>query len=231
MSDHGATFTILFEDDALIVVDKPPGLLSFPRTQGKERNLADLVRSALKQRNQACFPVHRLDRDTSGVILFAKTERAKEGLESAFRGGSVAKTYLAIVNGIPHPKNGTVRSFIVDRGDTAFSSKKPVPGGKTAITHYRTLELLRGGALIEAHPETGRFNQIRLHCVDMRCPIAGERKYSVASRHVLKAKRVMLHAHKLELPHPIESARALAFESPLPSDFETLLRDSSRDDR
>ncbi len=213
---------ILSEDDDLLAVDKPAGVLSFPPTGRSERNLTDIARAHASRRGASCFAVHRLDRDTSGVLVFAKTEAAKAALDRAFRDGGVKKTYLAIVNGVPRPPLGRVKTYIADKGDRAISSRTPLRDGKTAITNYRTLERFANAALIEARPETGRFNQIRLHCVDIGCPIVGERKYAVASRLPMRGKRMMLHASRLEFKHP-RDGRALVIEAPLPADFEALL--------
>lgn len=214
---------ILFEDRHLLAVDKPAGILSVPPTTGGERNLSDQLRRALERRGERCFAVHRLDRDTSGVLLFAKTEAAKAALETAFKGRTIHKRYLAVVNHAPRSPRGTLRSFIADLGDVARSSKtRGDRAGREAVTEWRVLERFADAALIEALPRTGRFNQIRLHLVDLGCPIAGERKYAVASRLPLKARRVMLHAESLALAHPLDGS-PLALVAPLPRDFEALL--------
>jgi len=212
---------ILHDDAEMLAVAKPAGLLSYPPTKGRERNLVDVVRAHNATRGEACHPVHRIDRDTSGVILFAKTAAAKDALDRAFRDGAIEKTYLAIVSDQPRGPLGTVKTFIADLGDRARSSRTPIPNGKTAITDWRVRERYARGALIEAKPRTGRFNQIRLHCVDLGCPIAGERKYAVASRMRVKAKRVMLHASRLVVPHPTTGAK-LEITAPPPQDFEEL---------
>jgi 23S rRNA pseudouridine1911/1915/1917 synthase len=213
---------ILFEDATLLAVDKPAGVLSFPSSHGNEKNLADAARAHCARRKEKSFPVHRIDRDTSGVLIFAKTETAKNALEQAFREGAIEKTYLAIVNGAPRGLLGTVKTYIADLGDKARSSRTPIPGGKTALTDWRVRERFVRGALLEAKPRTGRFNQIRLHCVDLGCPIAGERKYSSANRQPLRAKRVMLHAARLIVVHPTTNVR-LEIDSPVPADFTALL--------
>lgn len=213
---------ILFEDAHVLAVDKPPGILSFPPSRGNERNLADLARAHAKRQGEECHPVHRIDRDTSGVLLFAKTPAAKSALERAFKEGSIEKTYLAIVNRGPRGALGTVKTYIADLGDRARSSRTPIRDGKTAITDWRVRERFTLGALLEARPRTGRFNQIRLHCVDLGCAIAGERKYAIASRLPIRAKRVMLHAWKLKFEHPATGA-ATTLESPPPNDFDELL--------
>jgi 23S rRNA pseudouridine1911/1915/1917 synthase len=215
-------FAVVHADDDLLVVAKPPGLLSYPPTGRRERNLKDLLEDRERRASRHCFAVHRLDRDTSGLMIFARTEMAKNALERAFRDGLVEKTYLAIVNGGPRGSSGTKKSFITDHGATATSSQRPDRGGKTAITEWRILERFANAALLEAMPRTGRFNQIRLHCVDLGCPIVGERKYAIAKRLPLRGKRVMLHAWRLAFEHP-RSGERVEFVADPPRDFESLL--------
>ena len=217
-----SSLSVLFEDEHLLAVDKPAGILSFPPTRGNERNLADLARTHAKRQGQECHPVHRIDRDTSGVLVFAKSAAAKTALERAFKDGAIEKTYLAIVNRGPRGALGAVKTYIADLGDRARSSRTPIRDGKSAITDWRVRERFEDAALIEAKPRTGRFNQIRLHCVDLGCPIAGERKYAIASRLPLRAKRVMLHAWKLELDHPT-TRESIILEAPTPTDFDAML--------
>lgn len=213
---------ILFEDADLLVVAKPAGLLSVPPSGGGRPNLLDRLRRQAAARGAQIFAVHRLDRDTSGVLVFARTEQARAALEEAFRTRAVEKRYLALVQGRPPRAGGTVRSFIEDRGMAARSHPRPRPGAKEAVTRYRVLETFADAALVEALPDTGRFNQIRLHMVDLGCPIAGDRKYAVAARYRLKAPRVLLHAAGLAFPHP-RHGRRVSCAAPLPADFERIL--------
>lgn len=213
---------MLFEDAHVIAIDKPAGILSVAPSRGSERNLADGVRRRQRARGADAFPVHRLDRDTSGVLLFAKTPAARAALEQAFRERTIGKRYLALVHGGPREDRGVVRSFIADLGDVARSSRTPIPGGRPAVTRYVVLRRLAGAALLQAEPETGRFNQIRLHCADLGCPLVGERKYAVASRYRLRAKRPLLHAAELTFPHPATGA-ATTVAAPLPDDFQAVL--------
>lgn len=213
---------ILFEDEHMVAVNKPAGLLSVALPQRSDANLADLVARRARTRGEHAHAVHRLDRETSGVVVFAKSDAAKAALDDAFRGRAVHKHYLALVHGRPRPAEGTIRSFIRDQGAHATSSRAPMPGGKSAITHYRVLEQFAEAALVACEPETGRFNQIRLHFVDRGHPLVGERKYAVASRFPLRFKRFVLHARRLELPHPITRA-PLVIDAPLPHDVDELL--------
>ncbi|MFH0945525.1 MAG: RluA family pseudouridine synthase [Planctomycetota bacterium] len=215
-------YTVLFQDQHLLAIDKPAGILSVPPSSGGAPNIADLLRRRARSRGGNAWPVHRLDRDTSGVLLFARSEQARDFLERAFRERTVVKKYLALVHGRPAKESGTTRSFIVDRGKSARSSKTPVRGGREALTEYRILERFEKATLVEARPKTGRFNQIRLHMLDLGCPIVGDRKYSPASRHPVMSDRLLLHAAGLSVAHPI-SGKLLVLEAPLPADFEEVL--------
>ncbi len=221
MSEREKPFVVLFEDAHVVAVDKPAGLLAVPMTSGGGKNVADLVRRAYGGATPV-VPVHRIDRDTSGVMLFARTPQAEERLLAAFRERAVEKRYRLLSNHVPNPKKGTRQSFIVDRGNTATSSPRPVAGGRTAITQYEVLEEFRDAAHVEAMPLTGRFNQIRLHFADLHCPLIGERKYAVASRCPFRWSRPLLHAHALTFPHPA-SGKRVTVTSPLPADFEEFL--------
>lgn len=215
-------YEILFEDAALVAVDKPAGVLSVPPSHGAARNVADRLRRRALAAGEQAYPVHRLDRDTSGVLLFAKTAAARDALMLAFKDRRVKKRYRMIVHGRPRQPSGTITTYITDDGATARSSRRPSPRGKTARTVYRVLETFPAASLVEADPETGRFNQIRLHMVDLDCPIVGERKYAVASRYPTKHRRVLLHAARLEFPHPV-GGRTVVVDAPEPADFRDVL--------
>ena len=221
---------VIAEDEHLIAVDKPPGLLTVPAPGRSVATLADQVRRMLLARGEECRPVHRLDRDTSGVVVFAKSRAAEEGLIDLFRARQVQKTYLALVGGRMRPSRGTIRSYIVDRGKTARSSRRPIAGGKEAITDYRVVETFEHATLVEARPRTGRFNQIRLHMVDVGCPIVGERKYATASRQRTKFRRPLLHAAEIAFRHPV-SKKNFRAAATLPADFDEVLRELRGDDR
>lgn len=226
-----APYPILLEDRHLLVIAKPAGVLTVPPSGPSSKpSVADRMRRWARARDGEAFPVHRLDRETSGALVLARTPAAKAALERAFRERTVEKTYLALAHGRLRPPKGTIRSWIEDRGKTAASLPRPNRRAKLAITRYRVLESFAQAFLVEARPETGRFNQIRLHLADRGAPIVGERKYAVASRYPLRAKRVLLHAAGLAFPHPSDGRR-VEIECPLPEDFEetlSLLRSAPR---
>ncbi len=226
MTARSRPFDVVFEDEHVLVVNKRAGLLSVAPTRGAEKNLADLVRRSCANAAPAgappVVPVHRIDRDTSGVIVFARTPAAEERLLASFRERAVKKRYLLLCNHVPRPREGTRQSFIVDRGDTAVSSPRPAAGGRAAITRWRVIEAFRDAAFVEAEPLTGRFNQIRLHFVDLHCPLIGERKYAVASRCPFRHSRPLLHAASLTFPHPA-TGKSIEVSAPPPADFEAFL--------
>ncbi len=215
-------YEVLYEDTFVVAVNKPPGVLSVPPSQGGARNVADRIRRRGLARGEQAFPVHRLDRDTSGILLFAKTIAARDALVLAFRDRTVKKRYRLIVHGRPRRSSGTMTTYVTDDGAKARSSPRPSARGKAAKTHYRVLETFAATSLVEANPETGRFNQIRLHMVDLECPIVGERKYAIASRYPTKHRRVLLHAARLEFPHPV-GGRSVVVEASDPDDFRDML--------
>ncbi len=213
---------VLFADEHVLAVDKPAGLLSVPPAGGGEKNVADRLRRQAQAKGEEVFAVHRLDRDTSGVLLFARGATAREALERAFRERAVHKLYLALVNGLPRPPSGTIRTYITEAGGVARSSRTPSRAGKLAITRYRVVERFAQAALVEAVPETGRFNQIRVHLAGIGCPLVGERKYAIASRLQLRHGRPLLHAAALTFPHPA-SGQLVTVRAEPPADFAQVL--------
>jgi 23S rRNA pseudouridine1911/1915/1917 synthase len=230
-------FGVLHEDDSIVVVDKPPGLVVHP---GHGRRHGTLVHGLLG-RGVPLAPaggrdrpgiVHRLDRDTSGVLVVAKTDDAHRALSRAFAHRAVGKTYVALVWGHPRPGAGRIEARIGrSRSDPTRMS---VHSGKTrhALTTYRTLEAPAGFALLEVGIETGRTHQIRVHLQSIHHPVVGDTRYggdaSASIRDPQKRKalrafgRLALHAWRLELDHPATGER-VRYESPLPRDFADLL--------
>jgi RluA family pseudouridine synthase len=206
---------LVHEDGDLLVVDKPPGLLSVrtPGTTG--RVLPDVLAAA---GHSGLLPVHRLDRDVSGLVVLAKHEGARAALENLFRGRAVAKTYWALVRGRLRPEQGSFEDPIRDEGARARVDSR----GKSALTRWRVLAHHRATSTVEIELVTGRYNQIRLHFAHHDQALVGERKYARGKDDVLRAKRVALHAWKLAFPHPLSGER-VAVEAPLPDDLRALL--------
>jgi 23S rRNA pseudouridine1911/1915/1917 synthase len=218
---------ILFEDAVLIVLNKPAGMLSVPLERRPEARSAyalieDHLRPAGKRRPLA---VHRIDRDTSGLVIFAKTSRAQEALKAQFRRREPERVYQAVVYGRPQPREGTWRDRL--RWDRKALVQKEVrasdPRGIEAVSHYRMLEAFAGASLVEVRLNTGRRNQIRIQAAVRGHPLVGERRYTSdsAPRRPIAFPRQALHSYRLAFEHP--DGRALTFEAPLPPDFAGLL--------
>jgi RluA family pseudouridine synthase len=227
---------ILFEDQDLIVVDKPPGLPAQPTVDQTRDNLFSAVRRFLSQRDRIVKPYlgvhHRLDRDTSGAVLFTKSERANAGTAEVFSTRLVRKIYQALT--ICRPKSGsasklerqwTIRNFL---GNISSKSKRARYGavdsnGASAETSFRLIAEYPHGLWIEAIPRTGRTHQIRVHLSECGLPILGDDLYGAAgSMEGALAPRLMLHAAELIFPHPV-TKRELSLKCPLPEDFRECL--------
>ena len=188
----------LFEDEHLIAIDKPSGLLSVPTDRvgaSEERTALSLVRDALSRpgRPVKLWPVHRIDRGTSGVLLLARSREACEEVRADW--ADAKKTYLAIVEGRPNPAEGTIdQPLFEDRALNVHVGKKP--GSKHAVTHYKTLSTHNDRSLLEIQLETGRRHQIRVHLAWLGHPLLGDERYGQT------AGRLALHATRLQLEHP-----------------------------
>ena len=211
------TYRVLHRDETLLVVDKAPGVLTVGHPGSRERCLLD----DLRRDGHKVAPVHRLDQETSGVLLLSLDPAHRAALEQAFRRHEVRKDYLALVEGVPPERRATIDVPILDEGKTARVDR----AGRRAVTRYEVLEALGGrAALVRASPESGRHNQIRVHLAHLGHPLLGDRKYGRRGRTppAPRAPRVMLHAERLALLHPA-THQPLEIEAPLPDDFTALL--------
>jgi 23S rRNA pseudouridine1911/1915/1917 synthase len=210
---------LLYADADLAAVDKPPGVPAQPTLTGDRGTLPELAAALL---GGPVILVHRLDRETSGVTVLARTRSAAAALAEAFRTGAPTKTYRALCARAPDPPEGRVNEPL--GRDPRHPGRRCVRAdGEPAATRYRTLAVGPGGqALVEARPETGRTHQIRAHLAHLGAPLLGDPRYG-GPRRVGEAgvPRVMLHALRLEIDHPATGAR-LAFEAPVPEDFAAL---------
>lgn len=213
---------ILFEDDELIAADKPAGLLSVASDNEKEKTAYRLLTDYVRYDNpkSRVYVVHRLDRDTSGVLIAAKNENLKLALQENWNKLVKKRGYTAIVEGTPLKKNGTVRSWIKETKTHLMYSSGRTGGGLEAITHYETVSESKGYTLLKITIETGRKNQIRVHMNDLGFPVAGDKKYGAKTDPI---KRLCLHADTLEISHP-ETGRLMVFKSGLPKSFLTFFR-------
>ena len=223
-------YPVLFQDDQVLVVDKPPGVLSVPAPGADEEKsvLADLLealRPRVQDRRTFVGRVHRLDRDTSGALAFALTPEARAGLITLFRDHKIERRYLALVEGEPPQDEGRIEAPIADsyesgrrrlaRGDEAQSP---------AFTRYKVRERLAGAALLEVEILTGRQHQIRLHLAHVGLPVVGDRVYGPrgAKAPLVEARRQMLHAETLGFVHPL-TGKTVRVTSPLPEDMRRAL--------
>jgi 23S rRNA pseudouridine1911/1915/1917 synthase len=215
-----SSLTLLHEDDDVIVVIKENGLLTVPTEREQESTAQALLNDYLRQKGGGFIHVvHRLDRETSGVIVFAKNFKTREKLKEKFAEHDIDRIYVAVVEGIMEPAAGTIESNLLERPNLRMESvKRHHPDAKLAVTHYKTLEVSGPYSLLEVTLETGRKNQIRAHLSEAGHPVIGDAFYG--SR-VNPLKRLGLHAEVLGFTHPSTGQR-LRFTAPVPRSFRTL---------
>ena len=225
---------ILFEDDHLLVVDKPAGLVVHPAAGNRDGTLVNALlhhcAGRLSGIGGVARPgiVHRIDKDTSGLLVVAKTDTAHEGLARQFAAHSIGRRYLAIVRGVPTSTGGTIDAPLAR---SSQNRKKiaivPEGRGKRAVTHWKLLKALKQSALVECRLETGRTHQVRVHMASIGHSLLGDPVYGSGKsghRELLNAldfRRQALHAEGLEFTHPVTKVR-LSFESALPTDMQEL---------
>ena len=208
---------IVYEDKFIIVVNKPTHLLTISTDNEKEKTLFHKVINYEKQKNKSnkIFIVHRLDKDTSGLIVFAKSEKVKKLLQDNWDKMARIRGYIAVVEGKVEKREETIKNWIKERKDfTSYTSDKP-NDGKLAITKYKLLNISKSYSLLKIEILTGRKNQIRVHMNDIGHPIIGDKKYGAKTNPL---KRLGLHANILELEHPI-THQLLYLESKVPKEF------------
>ncbi len=212
---------IIYEDAYLLVIEKKQGLLSVNSEQQKEQSaytiLNEYVRQAGKQHR--IYIIHRLDRDTSGIMMYAKDEKTQRTLRDNWNKLVTDRRYVALVTGEMEQDRGSVHSWLTDH-KYYVSSSPTDDGGKEAITHYQTIKRANGYSLVELVIETGRKNQIRVHMQDLGHPVVGDGRYGLRESNPLN--RLALHAFKLSFLHPV-TGEELRFETPYPPEFKRLL--------
>jgi 23S rRNA pseudouridine1911/1915/1917 synthase len=211
---------IVHLDDAIVVIDKPAGLLSMGSEREKERTahrmLNERLKTLRKSAMQQAFIVHRLDRETSGLMIFERNESVQRALQRSWK--SVTKKYLAFVEGTPSPAQGTLKDHLMETGSLIV--RRVAKGGELAITHYRMLKKCGDKSLLELTLESGRKHQIRVQLGALGHPIVGDRKYGAQSD---PARRLALHSCELKFRHPISGA-SMEFRSALPGHLNALSR-------
>lgn len=214
---------VMHEDAQIIVFDKPSGL-AVQGGSGVTQSLERLLGAFAKSNGKTPRLVHRLDRDTSGVIVAARTKPAAAFLSEAFAGRNVAKSYLAVVcGGAPEPPEGEINLALKKVNRRGLDIMEIDVAGQGALTRYRTRTATAQAALVALEPQTGRMHQLRAHLAAIGRPIAGDGKYGgLYQLGAVEISRLMLHAAALDIPHPGGGRRT--FESPLPADFAEPLR-------
>ncbi|MBE0597869.1 MAG: RluA family pseudouridine synthase [Desulfuromonadales bacterium] len=220
---------ILYEDRDLLVVDKPSGLLTMGTERDKTRTAyalaTDYVRKGNPKSRHRLFIVHRLDRDTSGVLLLAKTEAAKTALQGGW--DSTQKSYLAIVHGHLASREGTISSYLAENSAHNVYSTPDPQQGKLSHTAYKVLQESKEFSLLEITLLTGRKNQIRVHFSELGHPLVGDRKYGGEKD---SSPRLALHARSISFRHPFDG-RAISFEAEVPDHFPRLMGKKGRLER
>lgn len=225
-------FQLVYEDDSLIIVDKAAYVLTVPTDHHETNTLVDAVSRYLvhqKRRPQA-HVVHRLDRGTSGLLVFGKSRQMAEKIQDQFRQRKPDREYFALVAGIVDPPKGTFASELATNERlTRYSTKWSDEDSEHAITHYVTDRVIRGATLVRVRLETGRRNQIRVHFSEAGYPVLGDERYKPEqSQHpAWNTSRLALHAAVLGFNHPV-TQRPLRFESPLPEEFVRFLDERKR---
>jgi 23S rRNA pseudouridine1911/1915/1917 synthase len=210
---------IAFEDDSLVIIEKPAGLLTVATESEKTDTAFVRLRDTLAARKAGRpFVVHRLDRDTSGLLLFAKRADVRDRLQANW--DAVTKTYLAVVEGTPTPPEGVIENFLTEGRDLRVrASRHAGTDAKRAVSRYRVVRTHGDYSLVEITLETGRKHQIRVHMAGLGCPVAGDAVYGARSD---PARRLCLHAWRLAFDHPIRGDR-VERESPLPELLQKLI--------
>jgi 23S rRNA pseudouridine1911/1915/1917 synthase len=211
---------LVYEDAYLLVVEKKEGLLSVSTERQKERTAQHILQDYVKRthRNNRVFVVHRLDRETSGLMMYAKDELTQRTLRDNWHDIVVDRRYVTVVEGEMEKDTDTVHSWLTDR--TFYVSSSPTDdGGKEAITHYKTIKRANGYSMVELQLETGRKNQIRVHMSELGHPVIGDVRYG---SEIDPLGRMALHAFKLCFYHPV-TGELMEFETPYPGNFKNLL--------
>jgi 23S rRNA pseudouridine1911/1915/1917 synthase len=217
---HNRMLNIIYEDNFILIVDKHEGLLSMATARQRETTAHSILNEYVQRTNRRSrvFIVHRLDRETSGLMIFAKDEKTKITLQDNWHNIVTDRRYVAVVSGSMEKDNGTVVSWLKDNKVFITYSSISDNGGERAITHYQTIKRTPEFSLVELKLETGRKNQIRVHMQDLNHPVVGDAKYGNGDNPI---NRLALHAFKIEFYHPI-THELLKFETPYPPLFKKL---------
>lgn len=225
-------FSVVYADDHLVIVDKKAGLLTVPTVREETNTLVDLLSLHLAKgqvRHKKVIVVHRLDRDTSGILVFGRSLDVARQLISQFAAKKPEREYVTIVAGTLGTDKGTISSYLVTDEDLNQHSvelhSKEADGAKLAVTHFKVQERYKDTVKLTVHLETGRRNQIRVHFSEQGNPVLGDARYEIelAKHKSWPYKRLALHARMLGFIHPV-TGKSMRFESPLPAEFEEFSR-------
>lgn len=213
---------LVYEDNDIIVINKGSGILSVSTDNVKDGTAYSILRDYLKKKDPRLmlFVVHRLDRDTSGLMMFAKNVEAKEAMQHNWNNMVLGRRYVAVVEGKVEQEEGVVKSYLAETSQFEVYSTQNPDEGQLAITRFKRLQCNNGYSLMELSLDTGRKNQIRVHMKDLGHPIVGDRKYGAKASPI---HRLCLHARTLHFAHPV-TKKEMLFETPIPSRFLSLLK-------
>ena len=217
---HG--IQIVFEDQDLLVIDKPAGLLTVATDTEKRRTAYSILSDYVKTKDAAnrIFIIHRIDRETSGLLLFAKSEKIKDIIQETWMSTITERVYVAVVEGRMEQETGVITSWLTESSAFKVYSSQNPQQGKKAITHYTTIANNQDYSLLEVSLETGRKHQIRVHLQDIGHPVVGDVKYGLKDK---KFERMALHARSIAFNHP-HSGKRMFFEAPVPKFFGKLMK-------
>lgn len=214
---------VVYEDEYLIAVEKASGILSIATDKEREKTAYNIVKNYVKSRNplEKLFIVHRLDRETSGVMIFVKTEEMQQILQTNWQKMVLERTYVAVVEGKVEKNSDTIISYLKENSAfVTFSSDKEIEGSKKAVTHYTVLKRSKGFSLVEANIETGRKNQIRVHMQSLGHSVVGDKKYGATTNPL---GRLGLHAKSIIFKHP-KTGKVLSFQTGIPAKFSGMFK-------
>lgn len=217
---------IIYEDKSIIVVNKPSGLLTISTTKEKEKTLFHEVSSYLKKSNPKAkvFIIHRLDKDTSGIVMFAKNKQTKYLYQNNWDNLVKKRGYIAVVNGVLEQKKAVITSYLKETKTLLVYSSSDKKNGKLAITNYSVIKENKHYSMLSIEIKTGRKNQIRVHMSDIKHPIVGDKKYGNKKGYT---KRLMLHASKLVIINPINKKK-MEFISETPKIFNLFFKERGK---
>ncbi len=214
--DNKKRFSIVYEDDYIFIINKPSGILVVPTPKGETNTLTDLLNQELDRRGAQvqAYPCHRIDRETSGLIIYAKSKPVEQAMMEQFKKHLVKKTYIAFVHGVVRKNSDTLKGNV-------YNQKRRKT--ELMITKYRVIERRKDFTIVEVKPFTGRTNQIRIHFKELGHPLVGESVYAFRKDFKLKFKRTALHAKALEFIHPVTGIK-MNFNLPLPDDMVNFIQ-------